>query len=1094
MRRGFAARWPSGVSAAVALVVVALLGHGAPALAAGPPRGDRPLPDIDARSAAAASVPGRVRQARAALRRALGAQGVVATDRSSGATRLVARRDGFLNARSARAAEAIALDYVLSHQDVFGLDAGDLRALRLTSRYRSPGGVTHLAWVQTRGGVAAFDSVLFAAVTDDGRLVNAGGSALPDLGGRSLVPSIDAATALASARREIGAPLLAPRAQRLPGAELPTHFTGGDRARLTLVRDGDTVRLAWRVVAEGAQGFLYELVVDATSGDVLLRRSLTDFVSNARVYDRYPGAATGGSPRTVDLDADPTWLNRSAGGTRLAGNNAHAYADTAAPSGVDAGEDVGVNPASGDWVYPLTPVSAPGQPCPTPGCTWNSANPATKAVNRAQVTTQLFYFVNTFHDHLEAAPIGFTHAARGFEFADADGGGPGLGGDPVNAEANDFSETNNASMTTPPDGQAPRLQMHFFGPPGAPASLNAGDNADIVYHEYAHGLTSRSVGTGQGIFAAQTQALGEGWSDWYALDFLAEQGLVSDSTDEGEMTIGGYLLNAFGTGGFRRQGLDCSVRSSSPACPGTTRAGAGGFTFGDLGKVGNGFQVHDDGEIWGETLWDLRRALGTDTARALITEGMRLAPDDPSFLEARDAIIQADQALFDGDNHSALWGVFAARGMGFSASTGSSQATSALEKFDRPPVLAHESSAVSDAAPGGDGDGIVEPGETVSLDETLRNPNPSSITDISGQLSSSLPGVGVPQASASWSNLAAGATGTGSPSFRVTVPASLRCGATIPLALGITTAQGSVTLPLALRTGTLGATALSSDVPKPIPASGAFVSSALTLSGAGTVDGLKLRIASLTHSFVGDLVMTLQSPSGTVVSLMENPGLGTFGAQGDNLDNLLLDDDSRTPIASLPQTGLNYSGSYRPDQPLSAFDGEPRAGTWILRVRDDFAAQDTGTLNSWGLIPAARCPGEGGEDPGPEPAPSGPGGAGGSGTGSPALTFGGASKTLRVSRSGRFTYRFRGTPSAGGSVRFTSRKPVGSGLRRRTVRLGRKSFSLTATGRAAVSVKLSRRNLSALKRARSVRFSVTVTLAGRAFKTTLTLKAPKRGM
>src|SRR6185436_13790270 len=89
---------------------------------------------------------------------------------------------------------------------------------------------------------------------------------------------------------------------------------------------------------------------------------------------------------------------------------------------------------------------------------------------------------------------------------------------------------------------------------------------------------------------------------------------------------------------IRTQPLDCPVGSASPRCPGTPGAGSGGYTYGDFGKILGGTEVHADGEIWGETLWDLRSALiaahgpadGTFRARALITDGMRLSPANPT--------------------------------------------------------------------------------------------------------------------------------------------------------------------------------------------------------------------------------------------------------------------------------------------------------------------------------------------------------------------------------------------------------------------------------------------------------------------------------
>ena len=65
-------------------------------------------------------------------------------------------------------------------------------------------------------------------------------------------------------------------------------------------------------------------------------------------------------------------------------------------------------------------------------CSWNPDKPFSWQTNREQNATQVFYFVNKFHDHLLAKPIGFTEAAGNFENANAieAGQGPRRGPDP----------------------------------------------------------------------------------------------------------------------------------------------------------------------------------------------------------------------------------------------------------------------------------------------------------------------------------------------------------------------------------------------------------------------------------------------------------------------------------------------------------------------------------------------------------------------------------------------------------------------------------------------------------------------------------------
>ena len=63
----------------------------------------------------------------------------------------------------------------------------------------------------------------------------------------------------------------------------------------------------------------------------------------------------------------------------------------------------------------------------------------------------------------------------------------------------------------------------------------------------------------------------------------------------------------------------------------------------------------------------------------------RLSPPEPSFLHMRNAILQADQVLNNGANVAAIWAVFAARGMGFFASTQNGDDATPIEDFSLPP-------------------------------------------------------------------------------------------------------------------------------------------------------------------------------------------------------------------------------------------------------------------------------------------------------------------------------------------------------------------------------------------------------------------------
>jgi hypothetical protein len=253
------------------------------------------------------------------------------------------------------------------------------------------------------------------------------------------------------------------------------------------------------------------------------------------------------------------------------------------------------------------------------------------------------------------------------------------------------------------------MQMYLFAGAGSLPNVRAvsgADDAAVVYNEYVHGLSGRLVtdaNGGNGLPPqAQPGALGEAWSDYYAMDYLVNQGFQADSGAPGEVVLSVY--ESLTPTDFRSQPLDCPVGS----CPGTAGAGPGGYTFGDYGKILGQPEVHADGEIWSETLWDLRAAVGTETAQSLVTGGLRLTPPIPTFLQARDAILQQAQVVGGTDLQQQAWQVFAARGMGAGAFTSGPEDNAPVESFDVPAPPVNPSALCNGRAAGVVGTGAAE--------------------------------------------------------------------------------------------------------------------------------------------------------------------------------------------------------------------------------------------------------------------------------------------------------------------------------------------------------------------------------------------------
>ncbi len=128
---------------------------------------------------------------------------------------------------------------------------------------------------------------------------------------------------------------------------------------------------------------------------------------------------------------------------------------------------------------------------------------------------------------------------------------------------------------------------------------------------------------------------------------------------------------------------------------------------------------------------------------------------------------------------------------------------------------------------------------------------------------------------------------------------------------------------------------------------------------ATTIDGLELGL-ELVHTWTGDLQVTLVSPAGTEIEIMNRVGAISPTSFGDSSDldgtYLFVDggDDiwdaadaagALLPEGSYAATGNNFDGTY-PTNALSVFDGESSAGTWTLTIRD-WTTGDVGVLDGW---------------------------------------------------------------------------------------------------------------------------------------------------
>ena len=134
----------------------------------------------------------------------------------------------------------------------------------------------------------------------------------------------------------------------------------------------------------------------------------------------------------------------------------------------------------------------------------------------------------------------------------------------------------------------------------------------------------------------------------------------------------------------------------------------------------------------------------------------------------------------------------------------------------------------------------------------------------------------------------------------------------------------------------------STDVPVTIPSSGTpTVTSNLTISDFGEIDDLDLTNLDVSHSWINDLIITLESPGGTEVTILSRI------CERENNILINFDDESSNAYGSFPCPPTNNE-TYQPFQALSGFDTEEINGDWTLTIEDVFN-QDGGTLNEWSL-------------------------------------------------------------------------------------------------------------------------------------------------
>ncbi|HYV20594.1 MAG TPA: M36 family metallopeptidase [Verrucomicrobiae bacterium] len=335
-----------------------------------------------------------------------------------------------------------------------------------------------------------------------------------------------------------------------------------------------------------------------------------------------------------------------------------------------------------------------------------------------------------------------------------------------------------ALQLSTPDGDAIRTA---FGAGTVTAHLTRAASIDrdgtvdtqIMAHEWGHYISNRLVANASGLTTGMARGMGEGWADFHGMLLTVK---AEDRSVPGNDQYGGvygqavWVTTGGANGPIPNQGVYFGIRrmpystdmtknnmtyrniqdnSAIPVgvpfafwpAPGTTAANGGNS------------EVHNTGEVWATMLWECYAALLRDStpsvARLTFTEARdrmkdylvaayKLTPPQPTFLEARDALLAAVYAGGDTVDYNEFLTAFAKRGAGFGAISPdrfSATNNGVVESFTTAPNLVFAGASITDDTTTCDTDGNLDTGEVGHLAVRLRNDSVLTLSATSATVS-----------------------------------------------------------------------------------------------------------------------------------------------------------------------------------------------------------------------------------------------------------------------------------------------------------------------------------------------------------------------
>ncbi|KAH8991257.1 Fungalysin metallopeptidase-domain-containing protein [Lactarius akahatsu] len=476
----------------------------------------------------------------------------------------------------------------------------------------------HVFLVQKIKGVPVANAVANVAFNENGKVSSYSSSFVKHSAAADINPSVSIDDAITTAERTLAG----------------TH--DGHPPKLEFVVKPSGFAALTRVIQihNKTAGTWYEAFVDAHDNKVI---SVTDFVAKAS-YLVIPFSAEDVNTKGFSNTVDPQNLNASPNGWHQEFTNTTNTTD---------GNNVIAYTGSG---LETTAVET------SPVLNFNYVTDFTQdpiiGTNPQAAITNAFFVVNSYHDF--AYVYGFTEATFNFQSNNFDKSGEEY--DRIAVSVQDTEGINGADFAVLPDGQISIMRLFLFV--NFFPRLDSALQNEIIIHECQHGASNRMTGGGTArcFQTLEAAAVSEGYSDAMA-DALSQGNNIHD-----------YVF-----------GADVGTNSTGLRMyPYSISSGVNPLAYSSLNGMTDS---HAMGEVWANTLHCVYAALvaafgwtsdptqvgGNVIFFHLLFDALLLQPCNPTFIQTRDAWIQADTNRYNGSHVCLLWEEFVNKGLGVKA-------------------------------------------------------------------------------------------------------------------------------------------------------------------------------------------------------------------------------------------------------------------------------------------------------------------------------------------------------------------------------------------------------------------------------------------